>query len=263
MTPPQESRPLTLMGATGVGVGAIVGGGVLALAGVAFATSGPSAILAFALNGVVALLTVLSFSELASRFPESGGTYTYARKVLSVDAAFGIGWVVWFASVVAAVLYALGFAVFFHPFLEGILALVGVEAPAWLGGRFALLIYALGAVGYYSWALLGSADGGGQWPTVGKVALFLFVIGGGVLAPVVGGGGSMPSRRSSLRTASISRRHLTRPSKPTTTSYMCSAFLSSRSRALMRSGSSWMCSRRADGLAPSEEPDRLPRHSWL
>ena len=44
-------RSLGLLGATGVGVGAIVGGGILALAGVAFATTGPSAIVAFALNG--------------------------------------------------------------------------------------------------------------------------------------------------------------------------------------------------------------------
>lgn len=38
-------RTMRLAGATGVGVGAIVGGGILALAGVAFATTGPSALL--------------------------------------------------------------------------------------------------------------------------------------------------------------------------------------------------------------------------
>ena len=102
MSTAHPNRSLGLLGATGVGVGAIVGGGVLALAGVAFATTGPGAILAFALNGAVAMLTVFSFAELAARFPESGGTYTYARKVLTVEAAFGIGWVVWFASVVVS-----------------------------------------------------------------------------------------------------------------------------------------------------------------
>ena len=48
-------RSIGLFGATGIGVGAIVGGGVLALAGVAFAVTGPGAILAFALNGVIAV----------------------------------------------------------------------------------------------------------------------------------------------------------------------------------------------------------------
>ncbi|MGD8872071.1 MAG: amino acid permease, partial [Gemmatimonadota bacterium] len=79
----QHGRSLGLWAATGVGVGAIVGGGILALAGVAFATTGPSAIVAFVLNGGIAFMTAVSFAELASRFPESGGTYTYARKVLT------------------------------------------------------------------------------------------------------------------------------------------------------------------------------------
>ncbi len=113
MNPKTEStRHIGLLGATGVGVGAIVGGGILALAGVAFATTGPSALLAFGLNGIIALLTALSFAEMASKFPESGGTYTFSKKVLSVEAAFAVGWVVWFASIVAAALYAVGFAYF-------------------------------------------------------------------------------------------------------------------------------------------------------
>ena len=105
-------RHLGLFGATSLGVGAIVGGGILALAGIAFATTGPSAIIAFALNGVIAGLTIASFAQLAKRFPESGGTYNYAKKVLPIEVAFVGGWVVWFASIVVGVLYAIGFAVF-------------------------------------------------------------------------------------------------------------------------------------------------------
>ena len=113
MTQEAGARPsLSFFSTTGVGVGAIVGGGILALAGIAFATTGPSAIVAFALNGVIAILTALSFAELSASFPESGGTYTFAKKVLSVRAAFLVGWVVWFASILASVLYAIGFATF-------------------------------------------------------------------------------------------------------------------------------------------------------
>ena len=107
-----DQRSIGFWGATGIGVGAIVGGGILALAGVAFSATGPSAIVAFALNGVIALLTVLSFAEMSSAFPESGGTYSYAKKVLKAEPAFLVGWVVWMASIVAAVLYALGFAAY-------------------------------------------------------------------------------------------------------------------------------------------------------
>ncbi|MGW8321037.1 MAG: APC family permease, partial [Thermodesulfobacteriota bacterium] len=58
-------RSIGVLGAVGVGVGAIVGGGILALSGVAFAAAGPGAIVAFALNGFVAVLTALSFAELS------------------------------------------------------------------------------------------------------------------------------------------------------------------------------------------------------
>ena len=46
-SPETTERNIGLLGATGVGVGAIVGGGILALAGVAFATTGPAAVVAF------------------------------------------------------------------------------------------------------------------------------------------------------------------------------------------------------------------------
>lgn len=183
MTNPAESRRhLGLLGATGIGVGAIVGGGFLALAGIGFQTTGPSTILAFALNGAIALLTVFSFAELAARFPRSGGTYAYARRVLTVEAAFAVGWVVWFASAVAAVLYAMGFAVFFVPFLEQVLRLAGNEPPAWLGDRLALVGYALCAVAFYAWRLTRFAVGGRQWETMGKVVVLVVLILAGFFA---------------------------------------------------------------------------------
>ncbi len=178
-------RSIGLIGATLIGVGAIVGGGILALAGIAFATTGPSAIVAFAVNGGIAVLTALSFAQLATRFPESGGTYTYARKVLAVDAAFAVGWVVWFASIVAAVLYALGFGVFLVPVLEQIVLACGGNPPGWLGARFAVVAYAVVAVAFYSWALVRSAGGGSQWPAVAKVVVFVAIIVGGLWVMVV------------------------------------------------------------------------------
>ena len=179
-TPPR--RHLGLLGATGIGVGAIVGGGFLALAGIGFQATGPSTILAFALNGGIALLTVFSFAELAARFPRSGGTYAYARRVLTVEAAFAVGWVVWFASAVAAVLYAMGFAVFFVPFLEQMLRLAGNEPPQWLGNRLALVGYALCAVAFYAWRLTRLAVGGRQWETMGKVVVLVVLILAGFFA---------------------------------------------------------------------------------
>ena len=76
-----------------VGVGAMVGAGIFVLCGVAIREAGPGAMLAFALNGVLTLITAFSFAELAATFPEAGGGYVFAKKVFPIGAAFGAGWV--------------------------------------------------------------------------------------------------------------------------------------------------------------------------
>ncbi len=172
----QTQRHIGLIGATGVGVGAIVGGGILALAGAAFAATGPSAILAFALNGAIALLTALSFAEVSSKFPESGGTYAFAKKVLSVEAAFTVGWVVWFASIVAAVLYALGFGEFASVMVDELWRAAAGDSPAWLRQRPFVLVLAIGATAFYSVSLMWKSAGGGQWANIGKVTVFAILI---------------------------------------------------------------------------------------
>ena len=165
-------RHLSLVGATFVGIGAIVGGGILALAGAAFAVTGPSAILAFGLNGVIALLTALSFAEIASKFPQSGGTYTFAKKVLSVETAFMVGWVVWFASIVAAVLYAIGFAQFTVVFIEH----VWPDFPFELQSRFSVACLAGIATLIYMVSLMLKTSGGGNLSNYGKLLVFATLI---------------------------------------------------------------------------------------
>lgn len=160
-----------LVGATAVGIGAIVGGGILVLAGVAFQYTGPSALVAFALNGVLALMTALSFAEVSTRFPESGGVYTFAKKLLSVRAAFAVGWILWFAYIVAGVLYALGFASYA---VELCRVLLGPKP--WLESRTTVVGFALLPTAYYAASLVRQAAGGGQWATWGKVVVFVVVV---------------------------------------------------------------------------------------
>lgn len=190
-----SERHMGLYGATSLGVGAIVGGGILALAGVAFATAGPAAILAFAFNGGIAFLTAMSFARLARRFPESGGIYTYAKKVLSIEVAFIVGWVVWFASIVAGVLYALGFAAFL---VEGLVRL----APAlglrweWVGQGWVQIGLAIAAVGAYTLLLVQRTAGGGNAATIGKVVVFVVLLVGGFIAWLAGSPGEALQRLS-------------------------------------------------------------------
>jgi APA family basic amino acid/polyamine antiporter len=178
----ENKRHLGLLGATGLGVGAIVGGGILALAGVAFATTGPGAIVAFAVNGFIALLTALSFAEMSSKFCESGGTYTFAKKVLSVEAGFVVGWVVWFASVVAAVLYALGFAHFGLAIVADLAEAFRGQVPPWFNSPRAVTAAAAAITVVLAVGLMLKAGGGGQWVNVVKVIVFAILIMGGFWA---------------------------------------------------------------------------------
>ena len=196
----EGERHLGLFGATALGVGAIVGGGILALAGVAFATAGPAAIVAFALNGGIAFLTALSFAELVRRFPESGGIYTYAKKVLSIEVAFVVGWVVWFASIVAGVLYALGFAAFAAEGLSRLLPPLG-WSPDWLEGPGVRIGFALVVTALYTSALVRRSTGGGNAATIGKVIVFAILLAGGLWAWIAGSPGELVERLSPFASA--------------------------------------------------------------
>ena len=157
-----DRRTIGMMGATMIGIGAIVGGGIMVLAGVAYASTGPAALIAFALNGLVAFVTAMSFAEMSAAFPESGGAYTFAKKVLSVRAAFGVGWILWFAYIVAGVLYALGFAAFAVLALRELWSALGGTPPDWLASRRMVLLLASGSTAIYAAQLIRKNTGGGQ-----------------------------------------------------------------------------------------------------
>ena len=172
----ETKRTIGFFGATSLGLGAIVGGSILALAGTAFAKAGPSAIIAFALNGFVAYITALSFAQMSAAFPESGGAYTFTKKVLSVRDAFAIGWVLWFASIMAGVLYALGFASYTISALQSLWLIFSPVVPAWISSRLMIIILSSGATLFYTVKLALKSDGVGQWETAGKLIVFCILI---------------------------------------------------------------------------------------
>ena len=175
----EYQRQIGLTGAVGIGVGAIVGGGILALAGAAFAATGPSAVVAFALNGVIALLTALSFAEMSAAFPESGGTYVFSKKVLSIRAAFGVGWIIWFASIVAAVLYALGAGFFIAKGLKHIWFTYSGQNLEWITAELTTTVIALIATLFYTASLIRKQASGGVASNIGKVLVFAVLLAAG------------------------------------------------------------------------------------
>ena len=121
----EPEAELGLLDATMIGMGAMIGAGIFVLTGLAAEISGPAALLVFMLNGVVTAFTGLSYAELASAIPKSGGGYAFVREIFDDFGSFMMGWMLWFAYMIAGALYALGFA---PNFLE-LLHVYGVVAP--------------------------------------------------------------------------------------------------------------------------------------
>jgi basic amino acid/polyamine antiporter, APA family len=177
-----QGPSLTPRGTLLFGVSAIVGGSPIVLAGPTLVAAGPSALLAVLLNGVVAGLAALSLAELAVRFPRSGGAYAFAQRVFSVDAAFAVGWLVYFASLAATAVFALGFAEFARAALIEAWSLLGYAVPAWATAQAPVLLLALAAILGYLLQLSRRAQAGGAWLTVAKVATFALLGAAGVTA---------------------------------------------------------------------------------
>jgi len=107
------SRELTLFHITMMGLGMMIGAGVFIGIGISIREVGPGGvILTFALNGLIALFTAMSFAELSSAIPRAGGAYNFARIGFGRGTSFLAGWMEWFASSVAGSLYAVVFATY-------------------------------------------------------------------------------------------------------------------------------------------------------
>ncbi|MDP7033337.1 MAG: amino acid permease [Planctomycetota bacterium] len=93
----QLSRDLGLFGLLSLSLGAMIGGGVFVLPGLAAAKMGPSVWMAYFGAGLLVLPSVLAKAELATAMPGSGGTYLFVERslgpLLGTAAGFGV-WLV-------------------------------------------------------------------------------------------------------------------------------------------------------------------------
>ncbi len=111
------NRSLGFWGATGIGIGAIIGTGIFVLIGVASGIAGPAVILSFVIAGIVAMLTGLSTAELASFIHEAGGSYIYTTKAFGPFPGFIVGWMNTFDYIVGTSAVSVGFAAYLAYFL--------------------------------------------------------------------------------------------------------------------------------------------------
>jgi amino acid transporter len=172
------SREMTLMDATLIGVGAMIGAGIFVLTGIAAGVAGPALILVFVLNGMVALLTAMSYAELGSCYHDAGGGYLWVKEGLPQWNGFLSGWMSWFAHAVACSLYALGFGAYF----DHVLREFGTSLPHW-GFLSPQKILAAGVAlifGYINFRGASETGKVGNFVTIAKIVILAVFIGFGL-----------------------------------------------------------------------------------
>ncbi len=172
------AREMSTLDATLIGVGAMIGAGIFVLIGIAAGVAGPALIISFILNGLIALLTAMSYAELGSCYHDAGGGYLWVKEGLPRWNGFLSGWMSWFAHAVACSLYALGFGAYF----EHVLGEFSIVMPHWGFLSPQKILAAATAILFAYVNFRGASETGkiGNLVTIAKIIILLIFIGFGL-----------------------------------------------------------------------------------
>ena len=101
---------LGLWSAVAINVGAIIGGGIFVVTGIAAGLAGSALVMSMVVAAVIAVFTALSFAELTAWQPAEGSVYAYASQLISPFSGFLTGWMWIVSNTFAGAAVALGFA---------------------------------------------------------------------------------------------------------------------------------------------------------
>jgi APA family basic amino acid/polyamine antiporter len=97
-------------------VNCIIGSGVFGLPSVLAGLLGPESVLAVVLAAIAMGVILACFSEVASRFTETGGPYLYAREAFGRFMGIQVAWLVWFVRLTSCAANANLFVVYLGEF---------------------------------------------------------------------------------------------------------------------------------------------------
>ena len=109
-TPNRGSGQIGMVAAVSIGIGGMVGAGIFSILGVVAQAAGNAMWLAFAIGGVVALLSTYSYAKLGATFPSAGGAVHFLVKSFGDGVlAGGLNLFMWAGYIISLALYATAF----------------------------------------------------------------------------------------------------------------------------------------------------------
>src|SRR5436190_17214052 len=107
---PAGSGQIGMAAAVSIGIGGMVGAGIFSILGVVALAAGNAMWLAFAIGGVVALLSTYSYAKLGAAFPSAGGAVHFlVRSFGDGVLAGGLNLFMWAGYIISLALYATAF----------------------------------------------------------------------------------------------------------------------------------------------------------
>jgi APA family basic amino acid/polyamine antiporter len=123
------NRILGRWGLTSLGIGAIIGGGIFTLTGIAAHDhAGPALALAFVIAGIGCLFASLCYAEFSAVLPVEGSAYAYSYGTVGEIFAWIIGWNLILEYMMGATTVAVSWSGYFGKLLD----LMHIHLPIWL-----------------------------------------------------------------------------------------------------------------------------------
>jgi amino acid transporter len=167
-----NSKPLGYWSVVAIGIGGMVGGGIFAVLGLAVQLARGGTPIAFALAGMVALITSYSYARLSITYPSQGGTVEFLNQAFGPGVITGgLNVLLWLSYIVMLSLYAYAFGSYGASFFSADAQLLWKHI--FISG-VVILLTALNIVGSRA---VGESE---EWIVAIKIAILLLFVGAGL-----------------------------------------------------------------------------------
>lgn len=157
-----------------IGIGGMVGGGIFAVLGLAVHLAAGGTPIAFAIAGLIALVTCYAYTKLSIAFPSQGGTVAF------LNHAFGSGAVTGSLNVLLWLSYVVMLSLYSYAFGSYAAALVGSPDNLYLKHAFiSAVILGIAALNLFSVSAVGKAE---FWIVLVKVIILAVFVVVGIFA---------------------------------------------------------------------------------